>query len=84
MGIRPTSDTVGAEGGPDLISVTADTGHEWAARTTAHWVIIKSGESGSGNGVVRYEIEQNDSNHTRSGEIAIGEERYLVLQSPPP
>ncbi len=64
--------------------MTADTGHEWAARTTADWIIVKSGASGSGNGVVRYEIARNDSNHARSGEIAIGEARYLVLQSAPP
>jgi 4-amino-4-deoxy-L-arabinose transferase-like glycosyltransferase len=82
--IRPAGDDVGAAGGPGVISVTADTGHEWAAHTTAGWVTIKSGASGSGNGVVRYEIAQNDSSHARSGEIAIGEARYSVRQSAPP
>jgi hypothetical protein len=79
--IHPTSDTVDADGGPGAVSVTADTGHVWAAHSTAEWLTIKSGASGSGHGVVRYEIAKNDSNHARSGEIVIGETQYPVFQS---
>jgi hypothetical protein len=82
--IRPRSDALGAEGGPGQVYVTANSGDEWVARPVTSWITIKSGARGEGDGVLHYDVAQNNSNQYRSGEIAIGEARYGVLQAPRP
>jgi hypothetical protein len=59
-GFKPTSYNAGH--GPETvtINVTAGPGCFWSARSNASWVSVDVGSTGSGNGIVRLQVQAND------------------------
>ena len=61
-----SSANIGAAGGTGTISVVTTNGCSWTATTSASWVHITSGASGSGLGTVGYSVDFNNAS-ARSG-----------------
>src|SRR5262249_14099857 len=57
--LSATSAGFGSGGGSSSVNVTAGTGCSWGASSSAGWITIVSGASGSGNGVVGYSVAAN-------------------------
>jgi hypothetical protein len=86
--LAPASANQPASGGTGSFTVTAsDSSCTWSASTTAAWVAITAGASGTGNGTVSYTAQGNDS-AARSGSITVGTQAFAITQdatsTPPP
>jgi hypothetical protein len=68
--------------GPDSISidVTAPSGCAWTTTTSATWVTIAAGRSGTGDGTVRLEIPAN-SGAERTASVTIAGITFTLLQN---
>jgi hypothetical protein len=77
--IKPGSYNAGR--GPDdiLVSVNADAGCAWTASTSADWVNVAEGRTGSGNGTVRLLIPSNNSG-PRTALVSIAGETFTLNQ----
>jgi subtilisin family serine protease len=77
----PTIGTsIGAVGGTESFSVTTQNGCNWTASKNSGWLTITSG-SGTGNGIVTYQLNNNTSPSARSGRITINGLIYVVKQN---
>jgi hypothetical protein len=75
-----TTLTVGSAGGGGDVAVLAGPACTWTARSNVSWVTIVSGESGSGQGVVRISVLPSDG-PPRSGTITVAGVTITVTQS---
>lgn len=71
--------TVAAAGANDAVTVTAAAGCSWTAATTAPWLTVTSGASGTGNGVVTFSAATN-AGGARTGTIAVAGQTVTVSQ----
>ena len=77
----PTIGTsIGAVGGTESFSVMTQNGCNWTASKNSGWLTITSG-SGTGNGIVTYQLNNNTSPSARSGRITINGLIYVVKQN---
>jgi len=67
--------------GPGSVNVTAPNGCSWSASSTAGFVTITSGASGSGNGTVNFTVADNDG-PKRSASIVVGQKVMNITQDP--
>ena len=84
--IAPESATIGSTGGPGTaITVTTTAGCTWTATSTAPWLTITSGASGTGGGTVGYSAAAN-TGAQRTGDLTVAGHAFTVTQSaaPPP
>ncbi|MCD4748475.1 MAG: S8 family serine peptidase [Thermoanaerobaculales bacterium] len=79
--ISPTSNSFGASGGTETVSVTTTSGCSWTATSNAGWMTVTSGSSGTGSGTVGYNVAANTSANQRSGSITIAGKTFSVTQS---
>jgi hypothetical protein len=63
------------------VTVTAGTGCSWTATSNAAWLTIASGASGSGNGVVTYNVAANTDAALRTGTLTIAGQSFTVTQA---
>ena len=82
--ISPGSTAAVASGGPGSTAVTATPGCSWTAVSSATWLTVTSGASGSGNGTVWYSVAANPQGTTRQGTITIGGQIFTVNQAAAP
>jgi Domain of unknown function (DUF4214)/Putative binding domain, N-terminal len=68
-----------AEPGSYAAQVTAPDGCPWAAASSASWIGISGGASGSGNGSFTYTVDQNTGD-LRTGNITVAGETLVVNQ----
>src|SRR5262249_38519621 len=66
-----TSTDIPASGGPGTVAVTANSGTNqstcpWTSATSASWIAITSGASGSGNGSVTFNVAANSGTAGRA------------------
>jgi hypothetical protein len=71
--------TVPTAGGTGSFNVTAPVGCTWTAVTSASWITITSGASGSGNGTVAFTAAAN-TGATRSDTIIVAGQTFTVTQ----
>jgi CSLREA domain-containing protein len=70
--ITPTSRAFAANGGSSSFSVTAINGCSWMATSNdPSWIIINSGNAGSGNGTVNYTVAPHSGLAPRTGTITL-------------
>jgi hypothetical protein len=79
--MSPNNRALTPAGGIGSVSVTAPTGCAWAARSSATWLSITSGESGSGNGTVAYRAAVNTASSARTATVSVGGQTVTVTQS---
>jgi uncharacterized protein (TIGR03437 family) len=77
--LTPSTQTVGGAGGVGSFSVTAAQGCAWTATSTASWITINSGSSGSGNGTVGFTAASNPGAQ-RTGVINVGNAAFSLVQ----
>jgi serine protease AprX len=67
-------------GGDGMLSVIAGAGVNWTAVSNDSWIVINSGDSGTGNGQVLYSVRDNFDERFRIGSITIARRNYIIRQ----
>jgi uncharacterized protein (TIGR03437 family) len=70
FGVNPLTASIPAAGGSGAVTVSTATGCAWTAQSSADWLHITSGSSGTGTGPVAYSADANSS-AARSATISI-------------
>ncbi len=70
----------GVLGGSGTVTVTARSGCTWSAASTAAWIVVTSGASGTGNGTIRFTVAPN-LGATRTGTITVADQTFTVTQA---
>jgi len=78
--LSPTSQGFNPPGGTMTITVTAPPGCAWTATRSGSWITILSGNSGNGNGSVRYRVSANGGSATRTGTLTIAGQAVTITQ----
>ena len=82
MTITPTNQTFTSDVGFGSVEVTAPDGCSWTAESNNKgWIIITSGNSGSGNGAVGYIVLANTGIDSRTGTMTVAGQTFTVNQS---
>ena len=81
ISIAPTATPMVVGGGTGTVTVTAGAGCTWTAVSSATWIIVTGGATGSGPGTVTFSVDANVSGATRSGSITIGSQVFTVNQA---
>ncbi len=80
--ISPTSQSFNSNGGAGKVSVTASgSGCSWSVSKVPSWIVITSGNSGTGNGTVTYSVTRNLSRNSRTAGLTIAGQTFVVTQS---
>lgn len=79
--ISPTGKNFKTAGGSATVSVSSQSGCSWNAASSAEWIIVTSGASGTGNGTVSYTVWPNSDPTARSATLNIAGMTYTVRQS---
>ena len=79
--LNPASQSVSAAAGSASVGVTVANGCAWTASTTATWITITSGATGSGNGTVAFDFAANPNTTSRTGTITIAGQTHTVTQT---
>jgi C1A family cysteine protease len=79
--ISPTSKSFSANAGNGSVNVTSLTGCGWSAVSSAGWITMLSGQSGSGNGNVSYSVAANSSSSSRTGTLTVGGQTHTITQA---
>lgn len=77
--INRSSVSISGLGGSRLVKVSTAKGCAWTATTSASWISVTSGESGSGDGTVAFSVAAN-TGAARSGTLTIAGHSFTVLQ----
>jgi hypothetical protein len=80
IALTPTAQTVPAAGGAGSVNVAAGAGCTWTVVSAVAWIVVTSGPSGSGDGVVQFTVDTNATGAPRSGTITIGGQTSTVNQ----
>lgn len=78
--LLPPTRTVDAAGATASFDVNTDATCSWTAASTASWLSVVSGGSGSGNATVTYRAAANPDAATRTGSINVGGSSHVVTQ----
>ncbi len=76
--ITTSAKTFQKAGGAASVVVQGD--GSWTATSDSTWIVIKSGDSGTGAGSVVYIVNSNSTADTRIGHINIGGNTYTITQ----
>ena len=78
--IQPTNAFYDTYGGEGIVTVTAGTDCVWTASSSADWITVTSGASGSIGGTVGYTVSSNVDSGARSGTMTIAGQAFTVNQ----
>ncbi len=79
--LTPTSQSLSVAGGTGSVTVTTGSACPWSSTSTAGWVSVTSGASGTGSGSVGFSADGNVGGTTRSGTITIGGQTFTVNEA---
>jgi hypothetical protein len=79
--LSSTGQSFTAAGGAASVSVNAGATCPWTAASNDSWITILAGAGGSGNGMVDYSVEPNNSPNARTGTLTIAGLTFTVTQS---
>jgi hypothetical protein len=77
----PSPASFGSAGGSGTISVSTDPGCTWTAVSNSAFVVITSGASGSGSGIVNFSVAANASGAPRNGTVSVAGETVTITQA---
>jgi uncharacterized protein (TIGR03437 family) len=78
--VTPMSQTFGATGGMDTISVASASGCTWTATANETWLSLTAGANGSGTGLVSYSAAA-DSGTARMGTLTIAGQTVTISEA---
>src|SRR5262249_45230869 len=70
--LSQSSQSFNTTGGTGSVTVNTSTGCAWSATSSASWVIVVSGASQTGTGVVVFQVAPNATGQARSASLAVG------------
>ncbi len=73
--------SVGAGASTGGIDVGGTSGCAWTASSSASWITVNSGGSGTGSGTVSYSVAANTSSQARLGTLTIAGQSFAVNQA---
>jgi hypothetical protein len=76
-----TSQNFGTTGGSGSVRVTATDGCDWIVSNIPGWILITSGSSGIGGGMVNYSVAAN-TGPSRTGTLTIAGQNIAMTQAP--
>jgi hypothetical protein len=79
--ISPASATVGSAATTLTVSVAAGAGCAWSSRANDDWLIVASGDLGSGNGTVKVDVDRQNGTGKRVGTVTVAGQTFTVTQS---
>ena len=80
--ISPTSASISAAGGSISVSVTASAGCSWTATSNDLFIVVMNGSnSGTGNGTVILNVQENPGATPRTGTVTIAGRTFTVTQT---
>jgi formylglycine-generating enzyme required for sulfatase activity/C1A family cysteine protease len=79
--ISPVSNSFSSTAGTGSVSVTAQSGCNWTADSSATWITLISGSNGGGSGTVSYSVASNSGTSSRTGTVTIAGQTFTVIQS---
>lgn len=81
--VMPTTVSIGAGGGTGTpIGVSVGSGCTWAATSSAGWITILTGATGTGNGSVTYSVQANTGG-ARTGTLTVAGQGVTISQTAP-
>jgi hypothetical protein len=75
--------SAGSDGGSGTVDAIVDASCAWSASSSASWLVITSGESGTGSGTVSFTVAAN-TGAARTATLTIAGATYTVTQSSAP
>jgi hypothetical protein len=78
--IDPSSQSFGSAGGTGSVNVTTQNGCNWSAASSDPAVTISSGASGTGNGIVNYLVQANNTSSERALTLTIAGQKFTVTE----
>jgi hypothetical protein len=79
--LSPASAAVGAPPDQVSFSLTATSGCQWTAKSSAEWVSGAAPSSGTGNATIRFTVAANTGADARVGSITVGDAQATVQQA---
>ena len=76
--ISPGSAAFSSSGGTGTVTVTAPSGCGWTAASNIGWASITSGASGSGSGLVNYQVNADSGATGQNGTLTIAGQPFTV------
>jgi Putative binding domain, N-terminal len=70
-----------ATGGTGNVSVNTSSTCAWSATSNASWLTVVSGASGTGTGVVVFQVAANNTGQARTASVSIGGQTFTVNQA---
>ena len=80
--ISPLSQSIESPGGSGTVQVTTPGSCAWTTSTSAPWLTVTSGASGTGNGTVSYTVGAN-TGVARLAVLTIADQTFAVTQAAP-
>ena len=81
VSISATAHAFSSTGGTGRVDVTAPASCAWTVQSSASWISVTSGASGSGNGAVQYTVAAHTGTASRSGSLAITGHTLTIAQA---
>lgn len=79
--LSPGSQPYTSSGGTGSVSVSTASTCGWTAASSASWLAVTAGASGTGPGSVSYSVAANTGSATRTATLAVGGQVFTVTQS---
>jgi Putative binding domain, N-terminal/Viral BACON domain len=77
--VEPLSHAAPTTGGPALVTVRAAAACAWTASSTVEWITVTAGQTGAGNGEVRFTVAAS-AGPARSGSLRVAGQTVNVTQ----
>jgi subtilisin family serine protease len=72
------------DGGNGSVNVAALTNCDYSIKSNASWIVINSGNTGSGNATINFTVQPfNVSDGMRTGTVTIADQTFFVIQGQP-
>jgi hypothetical protein len=82
--VTPTELSASADGGDDMLFLTANAAVAWTATSEVDWITITFGESGNGDDLIGISIAANPAYEPRTGTLLVGGTVVTVNQAARP
>jgi hypothetical protein len=79
--LSPGSQSYTASGGTGGVSVTAPSTCSWTTASSASWLTVTAGTSGTGPGSVSFTVAANTNSSSRTATLTIGGQVFTVTQA---
>jgi len=79
--LSQSSQSINTTGGTGNVTVNTSNGCAWSATSSASWVVVVSGASGTGTGVVVFQVAANTTGQARSASLSIAGQTLVINQT---